>query len=95
MARYTGLSLSFCVSDICKGKVNLVDVKKIVAGTCARTEAEWNMLIDSYCESYWAGFEQQARATVKGLRETGRIEQPRLHGEEPHNIADGHWIVTL
>lgn len=87
----TGLSLSFCVCDILDGRVLFSQVDKIVAATAAPPE-RWDELIDGYCLSYWRNKEKEARRIVGRLKNLGMIDQPRLRGEEPHNISDGHWV---
>lgn len=86
-----GLSLSFCVSDICRGKVALQDVEKIIAGTCVHDRDELEDLIVDYQEWYWSDFPKEAAFVTRCLWENGKIEQPRLKGEEARNIAHGHW----
>ena len=94
MAKKTGLSLSFCVADIARGKVKESDVEKIVAATAAGTDDEWAELLDGYCNVYWRDFPRKAKAIANRLRRKGKIEQPRLQGARARNIAAGHWLVN-
>lgn len=88
-----GLSLSFCVQDILDGKVAEQDVLCIVSGTKAATQEDWAKLLQGY-EIYWHKNVGEAYNIAVRLRESGRIVQPRLNGQEPPNIAAslGHWL---
>lgn len=93
MTKYVGLSLSFCIKDICEGRVPLKDVEKIIAGTCAMSEHEWELLLNQYSEVYWRECKECALQAVEYLRSRHLIDQPRMRGEAAHNIAAGHWIA--
>lgn len=90
-----GLSLSFCVSAICRGDISIESVKKIVAATNAATP---DAILDSYKSRYWSEFPDKAEQVVRQLWSEGRIEQPRQGGviegypSHGHNIADGNWL---
>jgi hypothetical protein len=87
-----GLSLSFCVKDICTGKVAFDDVATIVTNTCARDTVDWHRLTESYSRSYWSQI-PSATALADRLRRMGKIVQPRL--DDPfhqHSINNGFWI---
>jgi hypothetical protein len=90
-----GLSLSFCVRDLVKRYVNILDVGLITIGTNCHTETEWEAMLDEYATTYWREFPAEARAVVNLLLFDGKIEQPRCHGGCPPNIAKegGHWIA--
>ena len=79
-----GNSLSFCVRDILAGKVVETDVEKIVTSTAiGPTDAEWDAAIARYCETYWRNYDPvTVRALVFRLRDSGKIEQPRLADSE-------------
>lgn len=87
-----GYSLSFCVMDICEGRVNMADVEKIVASTAVDTEGGWYKLLGDYCETYWSKYPAKARAVVAELRSANKIKQPRLDdaGYFRSNVT-GHW----
>jgi hypothetical protein len=87
-----GLSLSFCVQDIIEGRAALEDVEKIIASTRAETPEDWDNLISCYQEYYWRHNPDEGERICRLLLAEGRIEQPRVEGREPHNIAGGHWI---
>lgn len=86
---YNGLSLSFCVKDIAKGKVRIEDVGKITAGIAAGTKEDWDELLATYKESYWYDFPEKAEEIVRKLRQAGKIEQPRLKGMPPPTSPTG------
>ena len=88
-----GLSLSFCVRDIALGKVKLEQVERIVTGTAAATPEAWEELLAVYKEIYWSDCPEECERIARILYEEGKIEQPRLSGEEARNIAAGHWLV--
>ena len=90
-----GLSLSLCVAEILNDRVRLEDVKLIRSNILARDDAEWDYVIGSYCHSYWRRDPARAREIVQTLRETHRIQQPRLTGDpwSRHAITDGIWIT--
>lgn len=73
-----GYSLSFCVSDICRGVVSLASVEKIITSTCASNDDEWNKLISRYSEVYWRSYPNLAIFIANKLRDEGKIEQPLL-----------------
>ncbi len=86
-----GLSLSFCVSDILRGKIKEEEVKEIIAGTNTSPE-QWDELMKSYKESYWRENPDEGEAIARRLFEAGKIRQPRQEGKATHNIASGYWI---
>ena len=86
-----GLSLSFCVGDILRGKVKEEEVKEIIAGTNASPE-RWDKLMEQYKETYWSENPDEGEAIARRLYEAGKIKQPRQDGKVAHNIAKGHWI---
>lgn len=91
MKKKIGLSVSFCIADIIKGKVKEKDVEKIIGSTAARNDAEWEGIISDYKETYWKDDPEKGEAILRRLLKAGKIEQPRLQGKPAHNIASGHW----
>lgn len=74
-----GRSLSFCVSDILKGRVAKEDVGVIVTSTACQTSSDWDKLIKSYSNSYWRNYLPECcRDLVMWLLDNGHIYQPRL-----------------
>jgi hypothetical protein len=92
MKKYTGLSLSFCVKDICQGKVSINQVEKIITGTMAKSNDDWDNLLKSYCQNYWYDYPEMAKSIVNQLKESGKILQPRLEGIDAPLIYDGYWL---
>ncbi len=86
-----GLSLSFCVGDILRGKIKEEEVKEIITGTNASPE-QWDELMKNYKESYWRENPEEGEAIARRLLDAGKIRQPRQEGKAAHNIAAGHWI---
>lgn len=86
-----GYSLSFCVADCLHGKVNPKDVQGIVAGTCARNKEDWDRVIARYRKVYWRSDPDRGEQIARQWIETRIVTQPRINGEEPPNIAAGHW----
>lgn len=92
MKKLLGYSLSFCVKDIIDGKVYIGDVFGIEAGTDCRTQDDWDKVLRSYSGLYWASKPRKAAKIARKLIAEGRVFQPRLHGDQPRNLADGvYW----
>lgn len=98
-----GLSLSFCVRDIVEGKVAYEQVTKLITGTGAPDEKNWEEMLQDYVEWYWwgpkglyRGDEEKTRAAiaiVNRLRSESKIEQPRLiTGMVPLWHHEGRWV---
>lgn len=93
MAKKIGLSLSFCVSRICRGEVALEDVEKLIVGVRCPDEEAWAEVVSDYKESYWHDFPDQAEEVVKTLRAQGKIIQPKLQDPPRYPMtADGVWV---
>ncbi len=69
-----GISLSFCVQDICRGVVNLNDVKMLYTGTAFKSAED---AIQHYSKTYWRNLPKAARICRK-LWDEGKIVQSRL-----------------
>ena len=90
-----GLSISGCVLDICKGKMKMEDVEKIVAGTCCPNEEIWDRVIDIYKDSSWLGHERKAETILRRLIADGKIEQPRLIDDDHYpSTGSGRWVKS-
>ena len=87
-----GLSLSFCVSDILRGRVQEEELKEIISATKVEKPEEWNDLIEDYKKYYWYEDPEKAERICRRLIDTGKIRQPRTEGKEAHNISAGHWL---
>jgi hypothetical protein len=82
-----GKSLSGCVAAIAAGKVAIEDVQMINTGTMAHDDHDWERLKNSY----WPNVNRPERAIADELRASGRIYQPRCHGQQPPSTRDGIW----
>jgi hypothetical protein len=89
-----GLSISFCIADICRGTKKLEDVEKIVAGTKMATPEDVEGVLASYKETYWRLFPDKAERLFRQLWDEGKIYQPRLNDGWAPNIARGHWVTN-
>ena len=92
-----GYSLSFCVTDILYGLVDLKDVEKIVIGTAYESWDDWKMAINYYCRTYWMKNPRKAARIVWYLLENDKIEQPLLLGESTRkeNVSASHWSEKI
>lgn len=89
-----GLSLSFCIADICTGKVKIEDVEKIITGTRWPPEELEDRLV-VYLKEYWHRYPDKAKEVFYELWNSGRIEQPRLNGDRPPaiiNVREKRWV---
>jgi len=87
-----GLSISFCIRDIIRGKVQESDVEKIIANTWCETKEHWEEVILIYRKSCWYDNPEVGEAVCWRFVAENKIEQPRCQGKGSHNIADGHWM---
>lgn len=88
-----GLSLSFCVADICQGKVSEEDVEVIITSTRCETEENWEELTRDYCAVYWRKFPEQAAEVLNRLRESGKLYQPRVHHNRGFYRGHDNWVT--
>lgn len=86
-----GRSLSFCVQDLVKGRVDYADVLRVETNTRCATPEEWARVLVSYSKVYWALDPALGIAYATRLMAEGRITQPRMEGKPVHSIADGWW----
>lgn len=89
-----GLSLSFCVSDIINGLVNINDVAFIICGTRFRNPEEFEDILDCYARNYWSHLPQLGRFVATRLHDEGRLLQPRLEGCKTPHVVEGHWATV-
>ncbi len=87
-----GLSLSFCINDIARGKVKEDRVLKIITSTDAPTKEDWEQILESYCKTYWHDNPENCKAIANRLYANGKIDQPRTRGENPNFVGRTHWI---
>ena len=90
-----GLSVSLCIADILRGRVQEDDVYAIVAGTCVR-DGDWSSVLRSYGRDYWmlAAFDgyNKGAAVFRRLLDSGRIVQPRVNDQAPPTLTNGIWL---
>ncbi len=89
--KYIGLSLSLCIKDILDRLVKEDDVYALVTGIEVR-DNDWTWLIDYYGRHYW-GNNPEAAAILYRLINSGRIVQPRVNGQVPPTLTNGHWLT--
>lgn len=91
---FVGLSLSKCVADIARGKVDVEDVEKIFTGTCYTTPEERAAVIASYTSrvSAWHDLPTAVRI-FNYLEAQNKIVQVRTLNLEPPNVAHGSWVT--
>lgn len=92
-----GLSVSCCVSDIARGKVELGDVAYIIGAVDPGQNGE-NVegIIAQYNRTYWRFCDKgEGERVFRQLWGNGMILCPRANGGPVLNIADGHWLNSL
>lgn len=89
-----GYSLSFCVGDILRGDVCEKEVTRIITQTCAVTVESFEMLLEFYALSYWTENPDEGKAIARRLYTEGKIDQPRLRGEDLMRVSNGHWRLV-
>jgi hypothetical protein len=88
-----GISVSFCVQDILRGKVGIEQVEKIIAGTSCRNSAEWNSCIELYRSHYWQDDPEKGEQIFRQLLAEGKIFQPCLKTRKVPLLATDHGII--
>jgi phosphoribosyl-ATP pyrophosphohydrolase len=63
--KYTGLSLSFCVQDVIRGRVAEESIEKIIAATCMRSDEVFEEVIAEYAHGHWMIDGKQIRLPQK------------------------------
>lgn len=92
-----GLSLSACVADIAKGVVQYRDVEKIISGTCAQNDDEFDALclrLSKQSHTIWYGVDGCIEI-ARRLWDEGKIVQPRLDHLPPPSIAKVRWVNDM
>jgi len=89
-----GLSISFCVAQIVRGKMPRERVAKIIAGTKADSQEAWDSVIERYRDIYWRGIEDDAEKLLREMLAEGKIEQPRLVSGQAPCLAFGYWVES-
>lgn len=90
--------------DILEGKVDMYDVLVIVARTDvdAHNDSHWKSIWDGYLygglsNPEWAGLEdreEEMRAILIELNDTGKLHQPRQFGAHPRRLPY-YWLDTF
>ena len=73
-----GLSFSFCIKAILRGKIAEGDVSYIVASTAARDSHDWANVIASYKAAYWYDDPDTAEQIAWRFINSKKVIQPRL-----------------
>ena len=68
-----GFSLSFCIKDICEGRVKIEEVKHIISGCSPQNENDVQDILNQYTKIYWKDYPTQAREVFQTLRANHRI----------------------
>jgi hypothetical protein len=98
-----GLSLSRCVKDIVKEKVNVEDVLVIIARTRfdPKVEEQWSDIWEGYSSvsvthyPEWTDLdEEKVRNVVLNLWNEGKIHQPRNFGAYPRRL-NYYWLEAI
>ncbi len=88
--RLIGLSLSWCIADILKGKVKVTDIVCIISNTAF---GDVKQIKELYKDPYWSEFdEEEVMTLLKSLRHI--IYQPKRDAGNTFRISKGHWYDT-
>ena len=100
-ANKIGISLSFCVRDIIEGKVQIEDVKEIVAGCRCEDNRDFYSLLERYAENYWYDNPGFGKNVAIQLWEDNKIIMPRLINNDHYPMLcdrNGnlrHWVDSI
>ena len=89
-----GLSLSFCVYDILRNKVNIEDISAIVTSTAFNNVDE---VMSMYYESLWYKYAPYEHVRAILIKIWPIVFQPRLVNPESrgHYISKGCWVNIM
>ena len=95
--RYIGLSMSFCVADILRNKIDPKQISCIITSTRFQTPEE---AVEYYYQNYWSRFGYNKEDVLFVMRQLWQlIYQPRLVCEPEehcgHMLSHGHWLDTF
>ena len=97
--RYIGYSVSRCVRDIVKRKINIYAVEIIIGRTMIENEQHIAEVARGYFElpksdyRSWADLDiEKCKDVLLELYRDGKLHQPRLYGKYPIRM-DNHWGV--
>lgn len=93
-----GISVSFCIEDLIRGRVREEDVVKIIGSTKCGTVEEWAKVIDNYRKGFWFENPDEAERLFRKFLAEGKIEQPRLKNNHHYPAVQGIkgdvWFLT-
>ena len=91
-----GFSLSFCIKDILRGKINEEEVLFIQSACKVRDAIDMEEVIQSYLKCYWKDFDEKAvRELVSRLHDSCRIGWANpAYRDNVCNIGWGVWLST-
>jgi len=97
--RYIGYSVSRCVRDIVKNRVNIYAIEVIIGRTLIENEQHVAEVARAYHslpksdDRSWANLDLDAcQEVLLELYRDGKLHQPRLYGKYPIRM-DNHWGV--
>lgn len=97
--RYIGFSVSRCVRDIVKGKINYNTVEVVVGRTLIENEQHVAEVARTYhgnpasMQTSWSDLDyKKCYDTLLKLYTDGKLHQPRLYGATPIR-RDSHWCT--
>ena len=83
-----GLSLSFCVRDIVREKIEVEEIRFIISGCLIRSDKDFEDIIKTYMNAYWNN-DPKCERVARALYGEGKVYSPRLNGNPAPNIAGG------
>jgi hypothetical protein len=87
-----GHSFSVCIRAIEAGHVAESSVVRIIAGTKCQSDDDWQRCIDGYKRIYWRANPRVCEAIAWRLIRAGKVDQPRIRGDEPPTTAGNiYW----
>lgn len=87
-----GVSIAFCIRDIISGKYSIDEVDMIIAGTKFETVDE---IIETYKDTYWIKFKEEAEEVCKKLWDSGKIIQPCLENPKALLFVRDIWYDNM
>lgn len=92
-----GFSLGRCIRSIVLGEVALDDVVVVISQTAINTDRELEVVIESYMgrRGYLMGLDHDTcLMQARRLRDSGKLHQPRLHGQSAGYATKEVWAVV-
>ena len=81
-----GLSLSFCIKNICEDLIDVDEVAGIVPAFAITPDNDIKKVWERYCKSYWSGYPNLAWDAIHAVKIMPQHPTPV-------NIAAGHWML--